>query len=333
MTLRSRFFTLLRDPIWQLIGVLVAIVGLWGTTASTSKANAELAIYHYQKINFNEYLLPTDRIRMVLIGSNEELSRAVVDYYVITNRSDKAIVASDFTSPITLLQGSQTKKLFLVATCSTSPGDPKNTGSATRVAINWTQSGEKWAAQPALLNPGDYSCVTVISQEAETSTKATAPHDRFEWDSRIVNVKLRTFDSTEDYAKTLKYDWSDYLGAEINMSGYTPYWFAVLQLLLFFGTATLARGAGWVSTIAPTDLLKIAGIMLLATGSAESLTSIFTYARLSTLHPAVGLFLILHIVIVLVMNRSAKKRNRAMPLESADFCPGNVTVLTSPGET
>jgi len=313
MTLRSRFFTFLRDPVWQLIGVLVAIVGLWVTNASSSKANAELSIYHNQKINFEEYRLPSDRIRLVLNGSNQELSRAVVDYYTITNRSDKAIVASDFTSPITLLQGSQTKKLFLVATCSTNPSDPKNTGSRTHVALSWTQSGGKWFAQPALLNPGDYSCVTVISQEAETSTKNTAPQDRFVWESRIVNIQLRTFDSVEDYAKTLKYDWSDYLGADINMSGYTPYWFAVLQLLLFIGTATLARGAGWISSFAPTDLLKTAGIMLLATGSAESLTSIFTYTRLSTLHPAVGLFLILHIVIVLAMSRSAKKLNRAMP--------------------
>lgn len=304
MALSARFLQVLRDPLWQFVGVLITLGGLWAATASTSKNKAVLSVYHFHQINFEDYRLPTDRIRLVLNGSNEEISRAVVDYYVIINRSDKPILPADVSSPLTISKASNTKKIFLVATCSENPAERTNTGTGTSVAVTWSQSGEKWSAQPSLFNPGDYSCATVISEEGDTADKAAK--NRFKWDGRIVNIQLQTFDSYEEYAATLEQKFTDYIGADINMSGYTPYWFAAVQLLLFFGTMTLARKAAWITSLERIDLLKSAGVVAIATGSAESLTSLFTLPP-SRLHPAVPIFLLLHLVLAIAMYRSAKK--------------------------
>ncbi len=309
----DKILRLLRDPVWQAIGTFVAVIALIVTIAVSPQERAVLSIYHAHKIKFEEYWLPTDQIRLVLLGSKDEISHAVVDYYTIINDSNKPILAGDFSSPVTITKGEKTERIFLVSSCSTLAADQPQDQSRTKVALNWTRVGDKWRAEPTLFNPGDYACITVISEETTAQEKAAPAHRRFAWDGRIVNVQVRTFDSAEDYAKTRPQSWTNYMQAVVVLTGFMPYWFVGLQVLLFVATMTLAREASWISGHRSFDLLKTAFVVVLSTGSAESLISVFAYLSLKHLHPAVLLFVAIHLLLAIYLARRAKRHAQTPP--------------------
>lgn len=304
---RKTAVNVLRDPVWQAIGTIVALITLVIGFATNPKETSELSVYHYHKIKFKEYLLPADKIKLILLGSSEEINRAVVDYYVIVNNSKRPILSSDFTSRLTVAKGEKTEKIFLVSSCNTIASDYPQDGTRTKIALNWSQTNEKWQAEPTLLNPRDYACITIISEESEAQDKTYPPSQRFAWEGRIVNIQVRAFDSAEDYAKTHSQHWSNYLETVVVLVGFMPYWFVGLQLLLFVATMILAREASWITTYDSIGLAKVAFVVALSTGSAESLISLFSF-NFDQLHPAVAIFVIMHLVLSAYLALKAKRQ-------------------------
>lgn len=307
-------FVFLRDPIWQAIGVAIAIFALVLTT-NNAKETSDLSVYHYHSVKFEDYQLPTDQIRLTLSGTNEDINAAVVDYFVIKNSSKKPILAGDFTLPISIGAGPKTEKIyFSTSSCGKSGVDgiyqPTTT---TSVVLNWFKDGEHWRVQPTLLNSNEYACVTVISKAKNTAEKLASPKERFVWSARIVNVSLKVYASQEAYAKTVEKSWTQALETVVSLSGFAAYWFVIFQMTAFYLTITLAVQARVIDVVSQKGIIWITGIVLLCTGTAEVLTDIFINLNLFNLHFAVWLFLATHGFCVLVLFFKARAEKNKAP--------------------
>lgn len=308
----NKLIAYLRDPIWQAIGVAIAIFTIVLTT-NNAKENSDLTVYHYHSLKFEDYQLPTDQIRLVLSGTSEDINAAIVDYFVVKNSSKKPIVAADFALPISISAGPKTEKIYLsTSSCGKSGTDGiYQPTTATSVVLNWFKDGEYWRVQPTLINPNEYACVTVISKARDKNEKLAPVKDRFVWNARIVNVALKAYDSQEAYAKTLEKSWTQALETTVSLSGFAAYWFVIFQVTAFYLTITLAVQANVVNTMSQKGLLWITGIVLLCTGTAEVLTDIFINLNILNLHFAVWLFLAAHgFCVLFLFFRARAERNR-----------------------
>jgi hypothetical protein len=302
----ERILNFIRDPLWQFIGVFVAVL-IYFLSPGNSKDGAELSIYHTQKFKFEDYYLPTDKVKLTLIATKEEIDRATVDYFTIHNKSSKSISVADFISPLTVSPGLQTKRIFSISSCAIPTKSSQYLpNSGTALALNWTSIKNEWVAAPALLNSGDYSCVVIISEALPASLPIAKPIERFGWSGRILNVQIKNYDSTEDYIKNLDRKWMDQLATEVSLKGFSAYWFVVFQIFLFVFTVNVGLKGGWLASGTSISVAKLVCIVVLSTGSAEVLTDIFINLNIFNLHPIAYVFIFVHIFIVFYVIRLSK---------------------------
>jgi hypothetical protein len=167
----ATFLKRLRDPVWQAIGVLVAVIAIFLSTSTSVDKDAELSIVHVRKLKFSAYWLPAERVKLLIQGLAQDVENVEVDYFVLINSSQKPILPFDFVSPIEVSKGVGTKQLIVVESCSkrmeqacSVDGSSGGMGG-TYVTFNWHASKDKWDATPDLLNPRDESCVLLISEK------------------------------------------------------------------------------------------------------------------------------------------------------------------------
>jgi hypothetical protein len=331
----SSILRTLRDPIWQAIGALIGIIAIFVSVSGSPPSGGELAVVHFQKVKFGDYLLPVDRVKLLVQGSKQEFNEAVVDYFIINNKTSKAILASDYTVPLEVKKGPNTKRLLAVESC-TKPlaqkcsADGTSTPSgASYVAFDWVAKGEKWVATPSLLNPGDQSCVVVISEDSGKPTTKTT--DRLEWETRVTSVQFRVYGSPADFATNQTKSWKDYVETSVIFSGTAAYWFLLLQGTLFVVTAFLGARSSWISSLSLRDLVRLVFIVVVSTTTSEILIDIFVNHRGDNLHPIVYPLVVLHVTFICYLAYRALRK--ASSSSQQDVQSGKDRLLTGPPHT
>jgi hypothetical protein len=291
----------LRDPAWQALGVLVAIFAMF-FSISNNIAPAELSVIHSKTISFNEYLLPENRVKLLIEGLPEKLENVNASYFVLKNFSQFPIKPSDYISPVHVSKGESVKRLLLVESCSQkaaqSCGDGNN---SSFVPAQWNKSNNEWVMAPELLNPNESLCVVLI-WEQEPSVKALST-PLFNWDSRIINVGMKIYSSTSEF-----YEKKQKTGSDIAMSiivilmGAGVYWFLILFSALFSFMYYMAMRSEWLvgSSIQVTGKALI--IATLSVSTTEILIDLFVNNRtVKGLHYFAWPMLALHIVMLTII--------------------------------
>jgi len=75
----TKLLKIVRDPIWQAVGVLVSIVAIFISTSAPTSQNGELAIIKTHSISFADYLLPSKLIKLKLPSESKDMDGATVD--------------------------------------------------------------------------------------------------------------------------------------------------------------------------------------------------------------------------------------------------------------
>jgi len=284
---------IIRDPIWQAVGVLVSVLGIFLATSNPSPANGELAIIRTHSIRFSDYLLPSKLLKLDLKKASKNMDEATVDYFTIVNRGNKPILPTDYMASLKaeLKSGGE---IFLVDSCTEPTESPskKSTSSCppgSFVSSTWQQHDQTWVQEPALLNPGEQFCVIVIRKSPSEQSNALVG-----WGGRIAGAKIATYTSLEEYGKSLEKNTTYYLQTNIRLDGFAACWFVALQIAAFCATLLLARQAHWHHTKFGSSIWPAAIAMLLATSTSEILVDIFINQNTSNLHPVVWPLLFIH---------------------------------------
>lgn len=301
----------LRDPIWQSIGVILALIVTFLTLNIKSDQKSELVIYPYSKIKFEDFRLPSDQVKLVIQGTKEEIKRAVVDYFIIQNTSNKPILAKDFIENITLSPGIKTERIFLVSSCNTSDiKNDNNNEDKTFISLTWQKKGQTWVTFPTLLNPNDKVCVSVISQEINLeNNKSSSIDGRLIWNARIINFQIKNYNLYEEYLKNIDRDWKNYFQTNIFLYGFSAYWFVLFQISLLLITLNFSYKANWLNS--ENNKFKLIFITLMSTALAEVFTDIFVNLNISNLHD-VSYFLIIFYVLFLIYLKIKYKKNKTL---------------------
>lgn len=292
---------LLRDPVWQAIGALIGVIAIFVSLSTTPVAtgSGELAVAHFRQESFNQYWLPNDRVKLNIKGSAKELNNAVVDYFLVINKTGRSIVATDFVSAISVEKGKGTKSLLAVESCSKplaqqcSP-DGASTGAGTAyVSFEWAKKDTKWEAAPVLLNAGDASCVAVISESSGAQPSKIT--ERFEWSARVTNAHFRVYGSEAESKASKPNPLVEFLGTSVQLNGFAAYWFVFLQAALFVVTAFLSAQSGWITRLSFAHLFRLLLVVVLSTATSEILIDIFINNRRGdALHPIAWPLIIAH---------------------------------------
>jgi len=294
----STFLRIVRDPAWQAVGVIVAVVGIFISTASITK-NSGLAVIYSQTVKFREYWLPSKQIKVQVRGTSEDINRLQVDYFFVLNATGKPILPTDFVSPLTVTKARGVKRLLAVEQCANqravkcSPVADSN--GPTYVDLTWSERGkENWSTIPTLINRQDQSCVLLIYERDVPGTEGS-PAERFSWGGRIVDANLEVFDSIPQFQATNGRPFAYYLLTSVTLFGFGVYWFILLQLVLFVGVIYLALRACWIAKMTRRQVLRVSMVAFLSITSAEILVDIFINKRVEApiVWPLLGLHLIL----------------------------------------
>lgn len=293
MILLLRIF---RDPVWQAIGTLIAILAVFVSVQQSPSSRGELSVVHWSRVKFTDYLIPSQRVQLLLQGTKRELDRAVIDYYTVMNTAKRPILPADFTSPIEVVKGLGAKRVFVVDSCATTSSPGPLTQRVTYVALAWAAKGGGWTASPALLNPDEQSCVIIISEPADSPVPENA--NSVDWRARVANVQLTVYPSPQEFAKRPSKPWSEYTYIAVLLEGTSVYWFVLLQSVIFVATIVLATRARWVVGGSRSIAIRLLAVMLLSTSTAEILVDIFVNRRGPFLHPIVWPLLLIHVSVL-----------------------------------
>lgn len=305
----NRILSIIRDPIWQAVGVLVSVIGIFITLSTPSPSQGELAIVRVETINFGAYLLPDTLLRLNLQKEQQSMEGALVDYYTLINKTQKPIVPSDYIIPLTVAAANE-NRILVVASCA-KPNQGSSDLSCTSdlfVSSNWTQQGDSWVQERALLNPGEQFCVIVVRKPG-----AARGSIGVSWQSRIVGTRVSTYASQQQYGKSLEMRWYDVVQTSIHLEGFGAYWFALLQVAMFYATAILARQARWQGTRFGSAIWPVVVVMVLSTSTAEILVDIFLNENRSNQSPLIWPLLLAHLLVILYLLVRAIRTRTATP--------------------
>lgn len=297
----SDFLRFIRDPIWQAVGVLVGIIGIFLAISSPTQSSGELAIIRIQSINFSDYLLPPNILNFNLPESRKNMDGAIVEYYIVINKGPKPIVPSDYTSPLSITHKSG-EEILLIDSCtqpdkSIQESNYSSCKPGSFVTSSWLRKDNKWIQEPALLNADERFCVIAIRKNGGQPLN---------WDGRIIGSKLKSYANIGEYSESLE-KWSIYyIQTIIYLDGFSPYWFILLQVSIFYSTLLLARQATWPRV--STSIWPLVMVMLFSTSTSEILIDIFINNN-KNLSPVVWPLLVIHACLIIFLLYNAI-RNR-----------------------
>jgi hypothetical protein len=305
------FIKFLRDPLWQALGVLVAVVAIFISIVSTAPFEGELSLVRYQTIKFSDYYLPNDRVKLIFGKTTKDFDKSVIDYYWIANSKPNAIRPDDFNTPFTITKGAAVKNIMLVESCSTPIGQALTAEGALNTnaykQLTWNNKNGVWTATPILLNPSDQACVIVIYEPAIGAKK----EDRsLIWNTAIANVKFKIYASLQDYADNASKSWKDYLSVTVSLEGTAIYWFVLLQAVVFGATIVLAGQANWLYAKSKQSVRRLIFIMLICTSTAEILVDTFINRRFQ--NPIAWPLLAIHIIFIVYLITKAVRVRKGM---------------------
>lgn len=275
----------LRDPVWQAVGALVAVIALFITVAPTEPAivgDSELSIIHTHGIKFDQFLISSDSIQIIAGKSKQDPANLEIEYFQITNTSSKPIYPTDFAESLSVTNVKGKKPLIAVQSCSSQLAMSGNAACMpnriTLVPFAWVEKNGIWSAAPSLMNPKDSSCVLLVSLKSETQSKGFL--ERFHWNARIAGFNVRTYESLAEYdLRVTPPNWKKYFWIEVTLGGWGIAWFVVLQITFIALTSYLGLASGWIVGARRRDIIRFITLALFATTTSEILVDIFVNRR------------------------------------------------------
>ncbi len=304
---------ILRDPIWQVLGVFVGVIALFVATTQTTSNRSELSVVHIRQTRMADYWMSGARIKLLIQGTKREIEKTVVDYYMLVDSSTDPIHPTDFIAPLEISAGAGAKRILAVESCSKpvaqacSSDGSSTVGGGNYVQTNWGQKADRWIAAPLLLNNGDQACVMVVSELIDNPGVGASTSSN--WSARITKVQLKAYDSLQAFANRDGKRLIDYVWTSVTLQGSGVYWFVLLLAVSFVATASLAVRGGWLVLTSRTGMFQCVLAILLCASTSEIFVDIFVNRkgdwRDPTLHPIVWPLLTLHTALVVFLARRA----------------------------
>jgi hypothetical protein len=285
-----------RDPIWQSVGVFVAILSLLGTMPFFHSEKKEVVAVLTGGMT-TEDLFPSDAFALVDRQTKKERPNVDIEYLYIESVGNKAVRPGDIVEPITLSTPTARARIIAITDCSSGLMTPSG---KTLVDMQWRKDDEQWKADPTLLNPNDTACVSIFSENASEATNYPE-ENHIEVTARIADATFTYFDSSYDYARYRQ--WStpaEWLQVYIVFIGWQAYIFLLIQVALFLSTYVVAQAAGFLGDDLSSKLTRIALIVVLSTATAEVLTSFFNFT-FAAIHPVSWMILIVHVLFMVAL--------------------------------
>ena len=170
---------LIRDPAWQFVGVVIALLGLMVTiwpSIDLSKNEPTVTLCNLKQFQiFSADPAPPeikDRLLLTYRGNEIPLTELAVTQFCLSNKTGRTIEDSDYIRPLTFELAEGAEIIYI-----------RNfrQEQTTAVASDWHQIGtSKWEMTPTLLNADETLWIQAIYRINETSTKKN-PEDMFKW--------------------------------------------------------------------------------------------------------------------------------------------------------
>ena len=292
----------LRDPIWQGVGAILAIMSIALSVIvaydiyQRSTQSAELS--YTKQFYFN--LLPFDdategkEIGLTINGVPVQ-SGLRIAYYSLSNSGSTAIRPEDYIKPIQVSVDEPWQPITAISGSTT----PAN------LDVNWTRvTTNTFQMEPALLNPQDKIELLLFLIKADSPKTEQMVEPKIHWNARIANVKaLKEIPASEAD--------SNLLSVSIYHYGWRVY--ALIGLALFvFGFTTWA---GVKSN--RLDYLSLSRILLLTTlaGFAFATSEILVdtaaggyMAPVELMIIAVHFILLLYLILPMIQKKTLAKK-------------------------
>jgi hypothetical protein len=292
---------ILRDPIWQTVGVVVSVLGIFLTLGSHAGDRREVSVIHNTQDKMANRWLPGDRFSILHDDKKFNIERTVVDYYLIKNESLAAIRPEKFVEPFSVAFTSSKGNIISVENCSEKYAQACTADSAstsnTYVGISWSRSNEKWTSDRPLLNSGDVSCVLIVSEHNSLPEADAA--ETPDWNARIEGYSLRTYASIGAYQSTLDSGYSKYFSIAVVLVNAAIFWFLTLFAIFFFSLMFFASQSNWVAVDTRSGIVRIVLLALFAISTAEILVDglITHHGGFSQEHPIIWPLLLAFILL------------------------------------
>lgn len=293
----------LRDPVWQMIGVVVAVITFLITNAQTDLGPKELVAVHVRQGSLTDQWLPSENVQLLIEGAKYDINNAVADYFLLINESSKPILPEDYVNPIEVSPRSYIKRIVRVESCSQSYAQACSSDGTTTpnggayTPTTWAQTGLKWISNKPLINESDRACILVVFEPNDVSKEVGKPS--VDLSVRIKGVNFRTFDDYRMYFESRK-RWYHSLYTVVTLSGISVYWFLLLVGTLLFANIRVFQRAKLIDLQRPGGVALLVFVCLLCVSTSEILVDIYVNreGRFSDpgIHPIVWPLLAIHLL-------------------------------------
>lgn len=303
----------LRDPIWQMLGVIIAVVTLVLTAPQFSLSKSDLVVLPIRKSLVVDRWIPKDSLKLLIDGANVDSNSAIATSYLLINESGSSISPENYNGPIRIQAAADTR-LIRVDSCANSFGQAC-TADGTRTAsggafvdTSWKKDGDSWAATGPLLNKDDVACVQIVVESINTTSRETKPP---RVSAHIKGVNLKFFATAEEYAESRK-TWHDSFQTSVRLDGYQPHILTLIAAVLMFASARLFAYASSISVGSVVGATLLVSLMLLSMSTAEILVSMYLKGGpAEPLHPIVWPLLGMHaLAVVLLVWRGRRRQDK-----------------------
>ena len=295
----------LRDPAWQMISAVVAIVAVFLATATDDTARPQLSIVHDSRSDLSRQWLPDSRFQIFHNDSKFDVNRTVLDYFLIINDSSRALEGKDFLEPLTVAVDSPMGKLVSVENCSYQAGKAcRPDQQLTRPSfadLSWSLANGNWQATPTLLNPGERACVIAVL-ERQSDSDANVFDVSPTWTARIRGINVAQFPSSEAYDSSFPRELASYwyMFAYLDTTGII--WFSVLFFTFFVSFVQLAILSRTVAIDSMKGAIQLASLGVVAMMSAQILVARFVDGQNGdNLHPVVWVWASIAVAVFLFL--------------------------------
>jgi hypothetical protein len=318
----QKLLKILRDPIWQMLSVVVAVVAIFIAVVHVDTAPKELLSVHVRQGKLIDQWMPNEKTKVLIEGSNYDPQRAVADYFFLVNSSSLPISPSDFVTRLEV-NPRQGSTIYRVQSCSqsyaqvcSSDGSTTATGGAY-VHTEWKLSDGKWTADGPLINKDDAACILVISEPTPASIKGVPLAAVV---ARVKGYNFKSFESLEAAADAKK-RWYHSFYTAVEFQGMAVYWLVALAGIFIFANLRLLQLS---QCNAGREILRTSvqtATVLLCFSSAEILIDVFMNRGGNffdpSIHKMVWPLLAIHLIFIAYLVFRALRVRRVVPEQSA----------------
>jgi hypothetical protein len=290
--LTTRLKAILRDPMWQTFGVLLAFLVLFIPlmiayfNSSNPHFNTNRIVVSNKTAKDLTDIPEAIKNRMqVLIDRKEEYDLHFITEQ-IQNKGNQPIRSSDFETP---LRGSvpTNRKLFVVQKSTTAEGPlvfDKDTGTVeheNRPQIDFEiklLDEHTFEIKPVLMNPGEWMTVEIYTVAAHDVTKGSSetkqppsvsPYSEVKWSCHVAGaICPDKIDIDFDYG-SLGVSKYSFLHVSVEHEGWSVYFVLLFSVLSILSHFTLAKAARLQNSTFAVQLILLSLAIILSIASAD----------------------------------------------------------------